>query len=352
MKIYRKTVSIIILVSMLFILMCSTKNTFASSSLCSSNRNIANVAVMIYDFADPGALLLKQDLENIQINSPNTVKFTFFDGKNNIAIQNETLDALLKTNIDLFIINLADAKESIVEETIFKVKQKNVPLILIGIPLEVMSKVSKDYNKVAFVGLDAGKPAIVEGKILVDLWNSNKSAIDKNNDNIMQYVLLKGEVNSPIAIERTLNVLSTINNSNIKIQELASINSDWSREVAKDSIASLFLRYNGKIEAIIANNDEMALGAIEALQKYGYNQGDKSKNIAVVGIGGTLEAKDLVDKGLMTGTVIQDDKPFAEGIYNVGMNLVNGFSPIENTNYKIIDGKIIIPLDAKEYIKP
>ena len=50
----------------------------------------------------------------------------------------------------------------------------------------------------------------------------------------------------------------------------------------------------------------MAIGAIEALQKYGYNKGDKSKYIPVVGIDGIPEAKDLINKGFMTGTVIQD----------------------------------------------
>ena len=49
----------------------------------------------------------------------------------------------------------------------------------------------------------------------------------------------------------------------------------------------------------------MAIGAIESLQKYGYNSGDKTKNIAVAGIDGLPEAKDLIDKGFITGTVIQ-----------------------------------------------
>ena len=50
----------------------------------------------------------------------------------------------------------------------------------------------------------------------------------------------------------------------------------------------------------------MAIGAVEALQAYGYNKGDKSKNILVVGFDGLTEAKDLIDKGMMTGTIVQD----------------------------------------------
>ncbi|NOW06708.1 substrate-binding domain-containing protein [Clostridium beijerinckii] len=47
------------------------------------------------------------------------------------------------------------------------------------------------------------------------------------------------------------------------------------------------------IEVIISNNDAMAIGAIEALQKYGYNKEDKSNYVSVVGIDVLPEAKDL-----------------------------------------------------------
>lgn len=111
----------------------------------------------------------------------------------------------------------------------------------------------------------------------------------------------------------------------------------------------MYLKYDGKIEAIISNNDAMAVGAIEALQKYGYNTGDKSKNVAVVGIDGLPEAINLIDKGFMTGTIIQDPKVEAEMFYTIGMNMVNNLNPLENTNYKMVDGEIIIPFPYNAY---
>lgn len=111
----------------------------------------------------------------------------------------------------------------------------------------------------------------------------------------------------------------------------------------------MFLRYNGKIEAIISNNDAMAIGTIEALQKYGYNTGDMSKYITVVGVDGLAESIDLIDKGLMTGTIIQDSNVVAEMFYVIGMNLINNLSPTENTNYNTINGEIIIPFPYDAY---
>ena len=104
------------------------------------------------------------------------------------------------------------------------------------------------------------------------------------------------------------------------------------KKMRAEDIESLFLNYGDKIEAIIANNDAMAIGAIQALQKYGYNKGNKEKNILVVGVDGIPEAQNLVNKGFMAGTVIQDARAEAEAIYSIGMNLVHGKAPLDGTN--------------------
>jgi methyl-galactoside transport system substrate-binding protein len=349
MNIFKKLTSFAVVTIIIFLIMLTIQiNTFAIPLL---NRNTINVGVMLYSFDDPYMLLFKQSLENIQKEKGNELNFTFFDGKNNIAIQNETLDSLLKTNVDLLIVHLANIKKSTVEDVILQVKQKNIPLILLGVYPQIISTISKDYDKVAFITPNLGKPGTIEGKILVDLWNSNKEVIDKNGNNIMQYIMLKGQANSSVADERTKYSLAAINNTGIKTEELASISAYWSKELAKQSIDSLFFRYGNKLEVIISNNDAMAIGAIEALQKYGYNIGDKSKYISVVGIDGIPEAKDLIDKGLMTGTVIIPLQSSTEGLYNIAMNLINNLPPTENTNYEVSDGAIILPISYQEYTK-
>ena len=51
----------------------------------------------------------------------------------------------------------------------------------------------------------------------------------------------------------------------------------------------------------------------------------------------------------MNGTVIQDSDILAEVLYAVGMNLYNNLNPIENTNYKIENGEVIIPFPYDVY---
>ena len=327
-------------------------NPFTSTSLDINNRRIINVAVLLYSFDDLFMMQLKQNLQDIQNQNKDKVNFTFYDGKNNIAVQYQTLDLLLKSDIDLFILNLADAKESILNDFILKVKPKEAPIIILEAFPTTISEISKYYDKATFVGpANTKRAGIEEGIILVNQWNSNKKFIDKNGDNILQYVMLEGPANNPISNERKKYSVSTINNVGIKTEELENSNANWSKELAKDAINNLFLRYDGRIEEIIANNDAMAIGSIEALQRYGYNTGDKSKYVSVVGIDGISEARDLVDKGIMTGTVIQDSKLLAEGLYNVGMNVVNKEDPIANTNYTVVDGLIEIPMKYEKYEK-
>lgn len=351
MKRLSKAVSLSMITLIIFTLTSSTNiNTDACLNLSSNNRNIVNAAVIFFKMDDPYTMRVIESLKNIEKNSQNNIKYTFFDPKNNIAVQNEMLDSVLRSNYDLVILYLSNKNENVVADFINRVKSKNIPLILMNIPQNVVAKVSNLYNKAAFVTPDSKKAGVAQGKIIADLWNSNKMDIDRSRDNVLQYVLLQGPSDDPQVVDRTKYVISTINDSGIKTQELALINGNWVKDLAKNSIESLFLRYSGQIEAIIANNDAMAIGAIEALQKYGYNTGDKSKNIPVVGIDGLPEAIDLIDKGFMTGTVIQDPNVLAEFLYTIGMNLFNNLNPIENTNYNIVDGEIIIPYPYDVYI--
>src|SRR5471030_1573235 len=152
MKIKRKII-ILILVTLLTCILTSPfqVNILASSSINFNSRKIVNVAVIIHRMNDPFNMRLRESLENIAKDSKNNIKYTFFDSKNNIAIQNEILDLVLKGNYDLLILNLPDKTETSVENVINAVKPKDIPLILMNISQEVVSKVSGLYNKTAFI---------------------------------------------------------------------------------------------------------------------------------------------------------------------------------------------------------
>lgn len=336
-----------ILFTIIAMLMGCSKNIINASSEVDF-RNLVKVGVVVHKFT-PYMNLVRQNLEEIQKQNNDKVEFIFLDSQDNEALQDQGIDELLQQkNIDVILLNLVNTKEAMVDEVINKIKGKNIPVILFFYSeLAEMNSV-KEYEKAFVLATDSKQAGTLEGKIIVDLWKRNKISIDKDGDNIMEYVMLTGPHNKETD-DRSKYAISAINNAGIKTKELESKSCNWDYEIAKAAVESIFLKYNDKIEAIISNNDNMAIGAVDALQKYGYNKGDKAKDIVVVGIDAITEARDYISKGFMTGTVFQDPHAEAEALYTIGMNLYYGREPTYGMDYKPEKDKKIILMPFQEY---
>ena len=351
MCILKKLLLFIIIPVMVMVLTVETSKNNVYASLNFNKENPVKIGVFSDNCNAMYISLLNKDLERIEKENKNKVKFTFFDAKDNQTLQNESIETALTQNFDLFVVSIITPNLNEVESTLSKIMEKNIPIILNPDPNKDIINFVKHYNRFVVIGADFEQSGTMEGKILANEWNSNKESIDKNHDNILQYVMLKGRIGSPLTSLRTKYSILALNDAGIKTEEIASVNCEWLQDCAKSSIESLFLKYGSKIEAIISNNDAMAVGAVEALQKGGYNKGDKEATIPVVGIDGMPAAKDLIQKGFMTGTVIVDPHDLAEALYAIGMNLVSGKYPLENTNYKFDDTGFTVHLEYKEYTK-
>lgn len=302
------------------------------------------VGVCLYKFDDTYISTVRQSLEKIQKENEGKVEFTFYDGKGDQATQNDSIDTLLEKDTDLLMVNLVDTGAA--QAVIDKVKKADKPVVLFN--REPATDTIKAYEKAMFVGTNAQQAGVLQGEILADAWKANKD-LDKNGDGVMQYVMLKGEPDNPEAIARTKYSVSTINEKGIKTKELANQVCNWDQATAQNAMEAWFSRYGNEIEVVIANNDGMAQGAIAALQAQGYNNGDAKKTIPVVGVDATSAAQDLISKGFMTGSVLQDAPAMAEALYKCGMNLAEGKSAIEGTDYKFDDTKVSVRIPYKPY---
>jgi methyl-galactoside transport system substrate-binding protein len=346
MKILKKCITLLITIA-LSIEISNIQYT-ASASTNFNRQNMIKAGILLYSFDDLYMNNLKQNLENFQ-NTKNNVNFTFFSSKDNQAIQNEILDSLFKDDYNLLMLYLINPTKDQLTDIINKARQKNISLIFFDInPSDI---INDSYDKIAFFITDSNKSGNLQGEILANEWNKNKNILDKNNDNVLQYILLKGATNSLVTTERTNAVIAKLKDSGINLQELATVNALWDKDFAESAINSLFLKYDGEIEAITSNNDAMAIGAVASLQKYGYNKGDNSKYIPIVGIDGLKEAKDLIAKGMMTGTVSQDLDILADSLYNVGMNLIYNEDSLQSVPYKLVNDKIVVTLPYSIYTK-
>jgi len=312
-------------------------------------RRPISVAVLLYSFDDVYLSLVRQSLEEIEKENKGIIKFTFYDGKNDQSIQNASIDELIrKKDTDLFLVNLVTSHST--QSVIDKIKQANIPVILFNREPAAINSI-KSYNKCCYMGTKSEEAGELQGNIIIDIWNNNKSTMDKNNDNILKYIMLIGQQNNLESVKKTEYSILKINNSRIVTQELASKVCNWNEEDAKEAVKALLLQFGNKIEAIIANNDSMAIGAIKALQEYGYNKGDNTPTIPVVGVDAIPEARKLIDEGKMAGSVFQDPSDLAKALYNVGLNFVYNRNPLYGTQYQFDESEISIRLPYQEYIK-
>ncbi|OOM75166.1 D-galactose-binding periplasmic protein precursor [Clostridium puniceum] len=347
MKNLKKLSAIIFIIIMSLTILSCNKNTIYTNQRVVEGEPI-KVSVLLYRFDDAYISLVRQSLEKIQKENKGKVEFTFYDGKNDQLIQNQTVDTLLeKNNTDLLLVNLVETNST--QDVINKVKERNIPVILFNRE-PVSIEAIKSYNKSCYVGTEAAEAGGIQGKVITNAWNSNKPSIDKNNDGILQYIMLMGESDNLDAVTRTKYSILSINNSGIKTQELALKVCNWNKDEAKNATKALFSQLGNKVEAIIANNDSMAIGAIEALQEYGYNKGNKTQTITVVGVDAIPEAQKLIKEGIMTGSVLQDSDALAKALYQIGTNLVYNRNPLYDTQYKFDATGVSIRLPYEEYI--
>lgn len=325
---------------------CGEKAEETSTGDASGGDKI-KVGVFLYKFDDTYISTVRQSLEKIAGENSDKIEFTFYDGKGDQATQNDGIDTLLQKDVDLLLVNLVDTGAA--PTVIDKIKAADKPVVLFN--REPATDAIKAYDKAIFVGTNAKEAGVMQGKILTDAWNKDTKAIDKNGDGVLQYVMLKGEPDNPEAVARTEFSISTLNDNGIKTEELALQVANWQQDLAQNATEAWLSRFGDEVEAVIANNDGMAEGAIAALKNQGYNNGDAAKTIPVVGVDATASAQDLISKGFMLGSVLQDSEGMAKALYETGLNLAEGKDAIEGTSYEFDDTGVAVRIPYQEYVK-
>jgi methyl-galactoside transport system substrate-binding protein len=140
---------------------------------------------------------------------------------------------------------------------------------------------------------------------------------------------------------RTKFSIKAIEDAGIKVEKVAEDTGMWDRVKGQEKMAAFLAANEGKIETVLANNDDMALGAIEALKAAGYFGADK-KFMPVVGVDATAPAIQALKDGTLLGTVLNDAKNQGKATLMLTYVLAQGLTPDEsNTGYKITDGKYV-----------
>lgn len=257
------------------------------------------------------------------------------DSENAQSKQNDKIDLFITKKVNALEINPVDRTAAGV--LIDKAKAADIPVVFFN--REPLAEDMNKWDKVYYVGAKAEQSGTMQGKLIADYWNAHPEA-DKNKDGVLQYVMLKGEPGHQDAELRTKYSIQAVEEAGIKVEKLAEDTAMWDRVKGQEKMAA-FLSANGdKIEAVFANNDDMALGAIEALKAAGYFK--DNKYIPVVGVDATAPGLAAIGDGTMLGTVLNDAKNQGLATYKLSYVLAKGETPTkDNTGYDITDGKYV-----------
>lgn len=126
MKILKKILSLTFI--SIFLLYSTSQTSYASPDI--SSQTPLKVGVFLNSFSDLFISNVKKNLEDIQKQNENKVQFTFFNANGNQVIQNEDVDKALNDNFNLLVLNPVSTNIDQLQDTLNKVAQKNIPLIL------------------------------------------------------------------------------------------------------------------------------------------------------------------------------------------------------------------------------
>ena len=324
------------------------------------------VGVFYYTFADTYISSVRTALD-AQLDSLG-VAYQNFDGNNNQTTQNEQIQTALTDGYNLLIVNMVTSGSPDVANEIISMAN-GTPVIFFNRAIEADGNEGTVLNAnatISFIGTDAPEAGHLQGKMVGEYLLANWDTVDLNGDGKISYEKFKGDEANVEAIYRTqfgvedanavlteagkpeLEYFDASNTSKYQVD----LGGAWSAQAALDYMNTNLSQYNeangNMIELIICNNDNMAEGAISALETAGYNTGaEGSKTIPVFGVDATDAAKELIAAGKMTGTVKQDAEGMAVAIASVvkatgeGTSMADAVSATSATNpdmYTIADG--------------
>ena len=325
-----------------------------------------NVGVFYYTFSDVYITSVRTNMD-AKLNELG-VTFQNYDGNNNQANQLDQINTAITNGCNLLVVNIVETSSPDAAQTACDAaKTAGIPIIFFN--REVADDVVNSYENCAFVGTDAAEAGHMQGQMIAEYLLANYDAVDLNKDGAISYVMFKGqegnaeaEYRTQFAVEDCDKLLAEAGkeplafyNAGNASKYLVDQTGAWSSQAATDYMNTILAEYseanNNMVEMVIANNDGMAEGAIAALQAAGYNNGyDEENNIGkfipVFGVDAVDSAKEKIQNGQMTGTIMQDAEGMANTITALVSNLNSGAALMDNTSSFNVDAgvaKIRVP---------
>lgn len=287
-----------------------------------------HVGVTYYDQSDTYLNeligIFKESLKNIESDRLE-VSVTIRDAAGVQKNQNDQVEELIDEGCNILCVNLVDRADP--SEIIDLARESEVPIIFFN--REPVAEDLRQWDKLYYVGADAKQSGKLQGELAVEMIEAN-SQIDKNKDGKIQYVVLEGEMGHQDAIIRTENAVNTLKENGIEVEKLSCKIANWNRAQAQNRMEQIIGEHQNKIELVLGNNDDMALGAVDAYKKLNYTSAALP---FFLGIDGTEAGLQGVVNQELWGTVYNDKEGQAKAMAELSAALITG-EGMEDISFK------------------
>lgn len=229
------------------------------------------------------------------------VELKFSDGQQKQENQIKAIRSFIAMKVD--VIGISPVIETGWEGVFQEVKAAGIPLILV----DRRAAVPNDLY-VTYLGSDFTEEGRNAARVLAKTVNGKANVVE-----------LVGTVDSAPANDRYKGFREILKNYP-DMHIIASESGDFTRAKGKEVMAQFLQRYGNQITAVYAHNDDMAMGAIKAIEEYGLKPG---VDIKIVSIDGTRDAFHAMIDGKLNAT-IECNPLLGPQFYELALKVVNG----------------------------
>ncbi len=239
-----------------------------------------------------------------------------------IIEQIDLVENLLAQDVDALVIAPADSK---LLEPVLDKAAKRMPVVLFD------SDMPDWKGKTAYVGTANEAGGVKAGKYIAKLLKGKG-----------ELAIISGIPGSQVGIERVDGVKQGLKAAQAETKVVKEVAGQFDREQAVGAMEDI-LQTNPDVDAVFAANDQMALGAIEAIAAR-----KKTKQIKLIGFDGALEATQHILEGDMQATIAQDPYGMAASGVREAVAKLKG----RDVRRKVDTGaKLITPANARRYFE-
>jgi inositol transport system substrate-binding protein len=300
-------------------------------ALMTGSSMAANIGVTMALFDDNFLTVLRNGIESYATENGHTVQIE--DAQNDVAKQLDQINNFIASGVDAIIVNPVDT--SATQAMTDAAAAANIPLVYVNrqpINLDTLP------DNQAFVASDERDSGTLE---TIEICRLLKEA-GKDTANV--YVMM-GELSNQAAVQRTADIHDAMANGKcvVTLNIIDEQTANWSRDEAQDLMTN-WLSTNTPFDAVISNNDEMAIGAIQAMKAAGIDMA----TVIVGGVDATQDALAAMQAGELDVTVFQNAAAQGSGSVDAAVKLAAG-EAVEKEVW--VPFELVTPANINDYLQ-